>query len=470
MKKIIYLTLIAGLCVFTTSCNDWLDVRPSTETKEKDFFKNEDGFKDALTGVYIEMKNEKAYGRNLTMTVMEHLAQHWTVSPNSNEEKLTQFNYGDRYVEDRFTDIYEQLYHTIVLNNNILVNIDSRKDVFTNGNYELIKGEALGIRAFLHFDLLRIFGPVPAHKAQSPQILPYNKTADRVVKERLDFDTYVGLLEEDIKEALKYLEQVDPVIKYKNTTTGSKKDPAFKPEDDFHYFRQSRMNYYAVKGLQARLALWAGKTGEAYQIATEIITSGKFPLATKTALVEGDYSLSGEQLIALNNFKLSATQELLFSGSTPLEKSKLNIESDLFEGVAFDMRKDLWKEYSINTLKKHVILKYDQEKFKTQSIPLLRISEIYLIAIEACNDPGKALMLFNEFLASRDVTALPALESQQERIKLIIKEYNKEFYAEGQMFYNYKRLNWEDMLWTTTKGSRSVFEIPLPQREVNFIP
>ena len=48
MKRILlYITLFATLSL--ASCNDWLDVKPETQTDEKDMFESVSGFKNALT-------------------------------------------------------------------------------------------------------------------------------------------------------------------------------------------------------------------------------------------------------------------------------------------------------------------------------------------------------------------------------------------------------------------------------------
>ena len=54
MKRILlYITLFATLSL--ASCNDWLDVRPDTEQKDKDLFTTYKGFQDALTGCYMSL-------------------------------------------------------------------------------------------------------------------------------------------------------------------------------------------------------------------------------------------------------------------------------------------------------------------------------------------------------------------------------------------------------------------------------
>ena len=43
--------------------------------------------------------------------------------------------------------------------------------------YETMKGEALGLRAFLHFDLLRLYGPISSENPNG-EAIPYRTTFD----------------------------------------------------------------------------------------------------------------------------------------------------------------------------------------------------------------------------------------------------------------------------------------------------
>lgn len=49
----------------------------------------------------------------------------------------------------------------------------------------------------------------------------------------------------------------------------------------------------------------------------------------------------------------------------------------------------------------------------------------------------------------------------------IVDEYRREFYAEGQMFYTYKRLNSTSMLWRDEPVGESEYILPLPTTEYN---
>ena len=58
MNKYIRTTLIALVTIFISGCDDWLDISPKTQIKSDDNYASEQGYKDALTGVYLLMANE----------------------------------------------------------------------------------------------------------------------------------------------------------------------------------------------------------------------------------------------------------------------------------------------------------------------------------------------------------------------------------------------------------------------------
>ena len=66
-------TILVASCLLLgmSSCNDWLDVEPSTEVDKGALFENEDGFADAMAGVYSNMTSDNLYGKNLTWYAVE---------------------------------------------------------------------------------------------------------------------------------------------------------------------------------------------------------------------------------------------------------------------------------------------------------------------------------------------------------------------------------------------------------------
>ncbi len=78
MNKITTTIIIAGALAFT-GCKKWLDVKPEGLTTKDEMFKTQKGFRDALTGAYIDMKSGDAYGGAFTWGTVEFLAKNWDI-------------------------------------------------------------------------------------------------------------------------------------------------------------------------------------------------------------------------------------------------------------------------------------------------------------------------------------------------------------------------------------------------------
>ena len=160
MKNIVI--ILVGIIFI--GCENWFDVSPKTEIKAEDMFEDERGFMDALTGAYSLMTKDELYGQELTMGFVEVLGQTYdglSSSVTSPYLDAFNFNYGVVSEERRLEKIWKGQYNVIMNLNAMLSYVDKQKHVFSKGNYELIKGEALALRGFLHFDLLRLFAPAP---------------------------------------------------------------------------------------------------------------------------------------------------------------------------------------------------------------------------------------------------------------------------------------------------------------------
>lgn len=177
MKKLDYYKWIVGVCLILilTACQDWLDVRPKTEIESKDLFESESGFKEALAGVYSNMTSQQLYGRDLTFGIIDALGQCWDIKSTANEFfYFTVYNYQEKVVQVRIDTIWASMYNVIANINNILEHIDAQRGIFYKDNYSIIKGEALALRAYVHFDLLRMFAP--ADFSGVDKVLPYVTT------------------------------------------------------------------------------------------------------------------------------------------------------------------------------------------------------------------------------------------------------------------------------------------------------
>jgi hypothetical protein len=155
MKKI--LAFIIGASFLFSSCQDWLEVGSETELTEKDAFSDDSGFHKALTGIYIGMGDEALYGGMLTWRMLDYYAHYYYNVAGSNDAQFHAHNYKDAYVAGHISNIWNGLYNLIANCNNALENLEQKQGELDPLGAQLIKGELLTLRAFLHFDLLQFF-------------------------------------------------------------------------------------------------------------------------------------------------------------------------------------------------------------------------------------------------------------------------------------------------------------------------
>ena len=458
------------LCCIT-ACNDWLEVAPQAEKEEAEMFEKEVGFRNVLIGAYIRMKSNNLYGEDLTYGSIEMLAQHWTNTDDLGKY-LKAYNYEQSVVETKINSFYGNLYKVIADVNGLLNNIDARKEMFEGNNFEIIKGEALAIRAFCHFDVLRLFGPIPTNLPEGT-ILPYVTTVSIVPNRLVSYNDFTTKLLADLDEAERCLEWNDPIL------TASIKELStleVAQDDNFLCDRQMRMNYYAVCALKARVQLWLGNKNEALKYAQKVIDAKDpngnvmFRLGSATDCANGDLIFSSEHIFNLNvynlsDFKISAANTF-YTNSTALKYFWASETTDIRRGK-------MWKEVYDNYwwTYYYYMTKYTQATnmpvWAKNSIPLFRLAEMYLIAME-CGSIQNANDLYKEVCIARDITPV-TFGSTEELLETLILEYNREFYGEGQAFYAYKRLGRSKIFGTSTVGSALIYVLPLPKAESLYI-
>lgn len=64
--------ILALICL--TACDRWFDVNPQTEVKQKELFSTDQGFYNALMGVYLNLSDPELYGGELQFGLVDVLA------------------------------------------------------------------------------------------------------------------------------------------------------------------------------------------------------------------------------------------------------------------------------------------------------------------------------------------------------------------------------------------------------------
>lgn len=469
MKTIYRIALIVILAGFV-SCKKWLDVKPKTQIESSVNFENEQGFKDALTGVYISMSQPAAYGKELSYGFVEVLGKNYTqFSVLHDYLEDSNYNYEFSATKSRIDEIWKKGYYTIANLNNLIENLDKADpSLFTGTNYGVIKGEAYGLRAFNHFDLLRLFAPAPGSGGASATAIPYRTKLTSNTVPLSTVSAFIVQLLSDLKVAADLLKGADPIFKgsaVPATNTGYLRDRPFK------------FNYYAVKALMARVYLYNGDKTNALACAREVIESDAFPATPDYLIADGNRILSTEVIFNINLLNLADLYNFSYS---PVSGTGMYLADSEWEtiyetnnGGTADYR---WNyQTAVFTNNNRYSVKFNPllntSTAAANRLPLMRVSELYYIAAEclAGTDPEAAVGYLNTVRQSRNLTTdLDATLTADQIQEEIFKEYRKDFITEGQLFFYYKRLNLSKIEFTQIPGSKAVYVLPVPDQEIEY--
>ncbi len=470
MKKIgIYIVLFIAV-VGLSSCEDWLNVSPKADVKAEDLFNNEDGFRDVLTGVYSLLTTNDSYGKELSYGYVDVLAQYYDKITGVNHEyiKTSAYQYEEPKDKSKIAKIWSNHYKAIVNLNSILEFIDKNKSVFSSEEvYKIYKGEALGLRAMLHFDLLRMFGSSPV-VGMDKKAIPYMKSYTNISQEQLTVDQVLIEVVNDLNIARDLVRNID--------SYGPNYMELDYSNNELLDSRKNHLNYYAMTALLARVNIYAGNKSKALEAAQEIIG---LPGGDAIDLIEfassaTDRLFKGEVLFGLDKSDMKTVIDPYF-GDAALQmgygnSTQMLTISSIYKDALFqsqdpaddDFRLKLWFQDTDN-IKYEMLNKYTG----IYSIPMFRISELYYIAAECSLLEEDGLLYLNKIRAHRGLAPLQADVDLQEEIS---KEYKKEFIGEGQMFYYYKRLNMDKIgvFKSVLDVDSKIYELPIPVGELDY--
>lgn len=461
---------LSFLIVLSVSCREWLDVSPETEVKYEDLFAHKNGFKDQLTGVYVALCAEDLYGANLTFGMLDVLGQQYVWKQEAGKYYyLHRFEYGNPQSDKILKKVWSAMYNAIVNVNILLEGIEEFGDVLLENERNVYKGEAYALRAFLHFDLLRLFGKSYAAGA-GEKAIPYVKDISKRV-------TPVSTVAEVVDKVIGDLEKAAVLLE--NDPVREENAPS-----DFLGNRVFHLNYYGVRALLARVYLYKNDKGNALKNAREVMESGKFPWVEQNKVStntreERDGIFKTECIFMLNNTMLKKTVDYYLKESSANELGNLlvmdeAVKDEIFETSlygGFDWRYGYYFEKINNYYWGNTKLWQLSPEYNNRQ-PLIRISEMWLIAAECAATGKEALEYFNVFRWHRGFDAGYDLKEEgltDDILKMHIgREYRKEFIGEGQWFFYCKRTDREDLPNVSVPFSRAYYVLPIPDQEMEY--
>ena len=485
MKKTIFF-LIALLMMTLSSCNDYFDKTGDEQhITDKKFFGDEAAFASALTDCYTLMRSRDLYGGMLTLEMMEfanqNMAPHDAIS-----SAASQLNFADAALAARVDSMTHAAYRVVAACNKLIDEAERTKVVFTSaGKKKIITAEAYALRAAVQFDLLRLFHPAPATDAGF-RGLPYVTHTSANVPEALTTTQILQAVNTDLAHAAQLLKTVDPILKERNSIVGV-------GEFD-RRLRTFQMNYYAVKAVQARVALWQGNYEQAVAQADSVLahlqnTVVRYRLFywVTPGHYGSDFSFSREYV-----FGIASTPTGFARLSDDMFKTK-GIQTttslrDIYADNA-DIRYRAWfrqqgsgyamsnKFGSATLLTDYVYSTSATATSLPAAIPYIKLGEVMLIKAEALNEMGQtsaARSLLEEMQGYKDISyASRATSVTKESLReLIYAEARRDLFGEGQLFYLNKRLGLTSVKaadGTMRTVTLNQYTLPLPADLFNAI-
>ena len=257
MKNSIKYLLLSAAALAAVSCESWLDVTPPSEIRAEAHYSSAEGFQQTLIGCYLAMGETDLYGENLTWHMVEILGRQYDARKNTaaDDYDLDRYNYKTTKSTEVIEKVWEKSYSVIANVNDALDHIDRRKDELDSVNYRIIKGELLAVRAYIHFDLIRLFGCsdlAGRTDLESRHTVPYLTSVDKDAAPQLTYAETLRRMIADLTEAARLLE-IDPIrARYPESIYTEAN------VDKFYDYRYMHLNYFAVKALLARVCMWEG--------------------------------------------------------------------------------------------------------------------------------------------------------------------------------------------------------------------
>lgn len=417
MKKTIY--IIAAVLIFFTSCKEeWLEVSPSDALNPANAFTTIADAQTALNGVYSALQDDEYYGADLLSYASTKGDACRTYQ--SGRRTFTQYAFQETADANK-TGLWIKPYNALMLINNMLERIDvlettSDEEAAEKNN---LKGQALTLRAFCHFDLVKVYGIMPengnpatdlgvpiADKVLAPDEKPVRSTVAQV------YDFIIADLEAAI-----------PLM---STDVGT-----------------GTFNKYGAQALLGRVCLYNNDNAKALSNSEAVISSGAYQLLTVANYASSWHGGATSETIyeIVNTLDDTPEREGYYYLWTPdpdgygaialTDDMVSTLRSDLTD-VRSTLAQDYRGDGAFNYLAKWTNT-YDN------NFQIIRLSEVYLNACEAAFKTGNtasALNYINTLVENRTGVADTYTSLT---LETILDERNKELVGEGHRFFDLMR-------------------------------
>jgi len=439
------LSVVALAALIMGSCTEKLDVQPTQTISSDQALTTEGDINATLIGAYDGIQNTSVYGGDIQVLT--------DLTGNSEDIQFTGTFAGlnDAYnalmnANNSFAaSTWNASYNTINRTNNVLANLD--KVVSSETNKKKVEGEALFLRAIVHFGLVTLYAKAPGDG---------------------DMNTNAGVplitTPTDVISDASYVSRATVKAVYDQVIADLNKAESLLPSSNSRYATK-----WTAAAMLARVHLVLGNYAEARDAANRVITGSGKTLAPEFANLWFTQINNGGNAPAEYLFWSEVTTQdgtnsinTYFGrtiGSIPgtAGRSDCKIRSaHVAKYEAGDARNYFVVSGGFNYTRKHL------DRFG--DVPIIRLAEMYLTRAEANERLGTTvgaapLADVNTIRTRAKLPALTAVTLDQ-----ILKERYLELAFEGHNLREKKRLkqNFGTVAWNSP-----TLIFPIPQREID---
>ncbi len=466
MKKITVIALLSSL--FFTGCQDYLTQDPNLDQTTDLTLSTYSGLDSSIAGAYSPLASKYWYGCYFVLDseMRAGNAKRPTSSAFGSGRMTTP--YFMTYNESSTVYVWSYAYYVISAANNVMENISGIElsSEVTQQDLDNLKAEALFLRAFCHFDLVRTYAHSYAKDADGmgvPIILYTDKTATEQPARNTVAEVYTQIIA-DLKEAETLMD-----ASYCRDFTDEK----------------ASITLPAIQALLSRAYLYTQQWQNAADYATTVINSGDFTLWTAEELADADTwgadLSSGGEII----FEIYAATGNSYDGYWECTSYMTNPEgygdcaastdlADLYEES--DVRGTLFRTDSANESGGELWTTRFPGKGKStpdvNNTIILRLSEMYLTRAEALANGASisgasALTDLNTIATRCGASAYTAAGNTN-----ILLERRKELAYEAHYWFDMARtsssLSYSDAAVTRELSSTAgLWAMPIPKSELD---
>ena len=484
-NKFLYVASLVLLISFVSCKKTYLDKKPPNALLLSDAIQTEGDLSVALNGAYASLRNTNLYGR--TLPVKGDLMADNTYVTTANSGRYLSMNNFVFTAADLDVGLVWTSAYAAIKNANTVINAG----ISASANVNQYVGEALAIRALMHFELVRNFAKpftVDPNAPGVPIVTSFNQNAEYPR----------GTVQQVYTQIINDLEQAYSLMTlYRGTGYFSK---------------------YAARALEARVYQTMGDWAHAKTVALDVVNNSGWVLLPAASYVSPSGSLGTGGASPTNTYSPGGYWANPTAQTSTKNETFFEVVSDLQTNNGFDQigfiylnvgggygdllgTDDLYNLYSPTDVRLGLIphapdgyrsgqagsiylcYKYPNpagsgDKDDTK---IIRLSDVILILAEAyynTGDPANALVQLNKVAQQRDPSFAGYSSSGAQLLTDILNERRKELAFEGNRYWDLVRLK---MSWTKIKNLNPLTTVsvatgnagllfPIPQNELDNNP